>query len=238
MAIPENLDFDKLIHLVLQDFETAITGWKDGHVLEEVALMNRLVERLARRRRGCDVGRERPMTVRCSTAVLHRKASNNSDKYGSDLAVTIHVEDTQYVKTALFQLKTSAEHQVSLLKTQLEAAVSDSRTKTRAFVLAVDKSRNSMSLHDIPALLRTFDNVQSSKSFDSSGWSSLVPWTHSWLSCDVGAPSILNESNSIESLLQEHIVEERASTTPTLLPDVPDFIPSVWLKVFMRTLKE
>ena len=238
MAFPNNIDFDKLINVVLEDFGTSIHGWISGRVLEEVALMNRLTEQLSRRRRGCDVGLTSPVSVRCEVSVLHRKGIKQVDRYGSDLAVTVYVDNT-LVKTALFQLKKSNNLSLILEREQLEDATLDARTKKRAFVLAVDETRQIVRLHDVDSLLSTYNRTQETKTFQSTRWESLARWVWKWLSCDIGERSDPSDPNSVEGLLQQFIVPEGLITSwgRQVEHDLPeDFVPArLWLKLYFES---
>ena len=238
MAFPDNIDFDKLMNALLDDVSISIRGWISGRVLEEVALMNRITEQLSRGRRGCDVGVSSPVTMRCEVAVLHRKGIKQVDRYGSDLAVTVYVDDSSFVKTALFQLKKSEDLNLKLERKQLEDAVIDARTKNRAFVLAVDETRHVIRLHDVDRLLSTYDE-QETKTFRSNQWESLTRWTWEWLSCNIGEPSVLNSANSVEDLLREFVEEESSLSQwerRELTSNLPEnYLPAkVWLQLFFE----
>ncbi len=60
MTLWDYVDLDKVLKVVLDDVGSAVNGWLNGRPLDEIALMNRITEILARRRRGCDVGIQIP----------------------------------------------------------------------------------------------------------------------------------------------------------------------------------
>ena len=66
--------------VVVQDVFTmsALSGWLVGRVLDEVALLVVLSERLGRRRRQCDVGVETPVTASSTVALLHRQGGDRA----------------------------------------------------------------------------------------------------------------------------------------------------------------
>lgn len=99
-----NLDLDKILAVILKEIQNETRGWLIGRPCSEEAFLNRLTEVLAKRRK-CDVGTTEVYKVEVEQHILHRKGKNQTDKYGSDLAVTISIPDQKFSKTALLQLK-------------------------------------------------------------------------------------------------------------------------------------
>lgn len=207
MPFPKQLNFDIIAHGLLQDIATAIRAWSTGRPCSEEAFMSQVTEQLARKRRGCDVGLTEPVGMRCQVAMLHRRGTSQTDQYGCDLAVTIYVDSTQYVKTALFQLKKSQSYRTSIERRQLDDAMADPRTKDRAFVLVVDEVRQGIRIESAIELLKQFDNQQT-KTFEVAEWTGLTQWALNWLSCDIGPISDPRDRRSVETLLEKYRVSD------------------------------
>lgn len=208
----EVLDLDKINLLALNSLGRAIDGWLSGAPLDEVALMNRITEQIARRRRGCDVGVKSSVAMEPEVLLLHRKGNNQTDLYGSDIAVTVSVPNLGFLKTALFQLKKCKTLACTLELKQLQDALVDTRIAPRAFVLAVDEDRHVMRIESVQHVAGRFSTNQKSKTFDCSVWSGLSIWLHAWLSCAIAPSSIEQDSTSIESMLRRHVVPKRPRT--------------------------
>ncbi len=239
MSLLNHVDFDKVLNIAIYDIGSAISGWLSGQPRDEVALMNRLTEKLARRRRGCDVGIENTVFMKCKTHILHRRGINQIDRFGSDVAITVSLDGTDILKTALFQLKRSSELSLSIEKRQLDDACIDRRTGNRSYIFAVDDVRHCIRVKDIMPLKSEFNSTQATKTFNSRDWDGLSQWLFKWLSCTIGDPSDPNDRNSIESLLNSFSVEPDNRTwgyqAVHEFPD--DFLPArSWLHmIFQKT---
>lgn len=198
---PPNIDADRLIKLILNEVDIAARGWRDGDPQDEMAFMNRLTERLKRKRRKCDVGESSPMKAESTTYVLHRKGINQKDKYGADLAVTLDVEGG-WRKTAIFQLKKCKGYELNLDLDDLMGAKEDSLIATRSFVMAIDEDRLGIRLEKVETLLKEFNHKQKSKTFDANSWTYLNDWLSRWLRCELSLPSPIDDSPSVEGLLE------------------------------------
>lgn len=207
MAFPQIIDFDHLTQIALSEIGIAIGGWLGGQPRDEVALMNRLTERLARHRRGCDVGVHQPVTMDASVFALHRKGKGATDRFGADLALTVRVPELSWLKTAFFQLKRSHDLQVTLEKDQLKEATLDRRILDRSFVLSVDEGRAVKRVEQVGVLWSHFPQNQSTHTLSCSEWLGIITWIQKWFQCEVGAESVENESHSVEALIQSYIVE-------------------------------
>lgn len=214
MAFPKDLDFDKFMITALAEIGAAVSGWLKGRPLDEVALLNRLTERLGRTRRGCDVGVSQPVSMHAKVYLLHRKGPNQTDSYGSDLAITAYTQDLSFFKTALFQLKKSDVFSLSLEKRQLLDSLSDPRTAPRSFVLAADEARQAIRIRDAKSILSEYSGSEKTKSFNSMDWDCLTEWCWEWLSCNRGVVSNEGDPNSVESLLQNYVISEETGYTP------------------------
>ncbi len=208
MPIPANLDFDKLATIALTEITTALRGWLNGRPADEVALMNRVTERLSRNRRGCDVGAAERVRVVSQLAMLHRQGPKQTDLYGSDLGVTVVIDDLSFIKTALLQFKKGTDFKADLEIRQLNQAAASAVIEDRSFVMYADEGRTGIRLHPVAALRRTYSSGQQRQRFDTTGWTCLTRWLWDWLSCDVGPPSAPNDPNGVEPLLQKYVIED------------------------------
>lgn len=215
MAYPDIIDIDKIVSYARSDINRAISGWLRGQPHEEVALMNRITERLARRGQGCDVGVERPVAMESKVYPLHRRGSQGRDQYGSDLAITISVPELDWIKTALFQMKRSNNSSVVVEKHQIHEASRDNRILERAFVIAVDEQRRGQirieSASKIWDIFKSLPTERRTRTINCSPWDDLVYWLRKWLRCNVGTESKPDDPKGVEFLLQSFISE------PTLL---------------------
>lgn len=242
MAYPDIIDFDKIVSQALSGINTAIHGWLSGQPHEEVALMNRITEQFTRRRRNCDVGVKMPVTMESKVYQLHRRGSQGQDQYGSDLAITISVPELDWIKTALFQMKSSNDASVVVEKHQIHDASRDNRILERAFVIAVDKQRGLTRIEGASKIWDIFESLPAERkthTIDCSHWTGLVYWLHQWLRCDVGAESKSDDPKGVESLLRSFILEP----TPTLIESfdviqteqIENYLPArLWMQLLFR----
>jgi hypothetical protein len=221
MAIPTNIDFDKILTAILQDYAEAARGWKGGRPHDEVAFLNRITEKLTRTRRKCDVGVTSPVNLYTKISFLHRQGPNQKDAFGADLAVTIIFGDLEYVKTAIFQLKKSDEYSVSLDLDDLKASKEAEELSKRSFLFAIDEQRLGSRIAPISDLAPQL-GLNKSKTFDTNEWDFLSHWLWKWFSCDVGPESESKDGYPVESLL-----EGFAMTDPDADEDDDQNIP-IW----------
>lgn len=239
MSLWDDVDLDKVLKVVLEDVGYAVNGWLNGRPLDKVALMNRITEVLARRRRGCDIGNHIPVIVSCRVALLHRQGQHQTDNYGSDLAVTVYTDNRDFIKTAFFQLKRSTNLSAVLESHQVREALRDRRVGDRAFVLAVDETRYCIRLRQVTEIVNEFPLDQGQRTYTTSDWSPLSRWVMEWMECSVGPNSSRDDPNSAEALLQEFAVEQPLETPwgRTTDHDLPDnYLPArAWLQAeFIR----
>lgn len=241
MPFPHTINFDRVAQNTLADLGTAVGGWLKGHPRDEVALMNRVTERLARRRRGCDVGTHVPVVMQSSLAILHRKGPKQVDRYGCDLAITVSIEDEDFIKTALFQFKKSTEYRCVLERAQLFDAVRDPRIGPRSFALAADEVRGAIRISPIATIVNAFDPTQKSKTFTVADWTCVTNWIQEWLSCGIGLPSDPNDVHSVEALLRAYTIDHERDLwdqdEAVFGADFPDdFLPArAWLKIVLTS---
>jgi hypothetical protein len=140
-------------------------------------------------------------------AFLHRQGSQQTDAFGSDLAMTIEIPDRNYCKTSLFQMKVSEDFGTRLERRQLEQALADCRTKDRSFVLVADKTRQRMRVKSIIDALQLIQNGKATADVDCADWMTISEWLTKWISCDIGQDSRHDDLRSVERLLQSFVVE-------------------------------
>jgi hypothetical protein len=239
MPFPQELNLDILAFQVLHDVGAALSEWSTGQPRNEEAFMNHLTGRLVRRRRGCDVGLVEPISVRSEIALLHRKGPKQTDKYGSDLAVTLYVDSNRYVKTALFQLKKSEECKFQLKREQLNNAIEDPRLAPRSFVLCFDEMRHGIRIKSVTDCLSEFDMEQETRMSDSINWTSLTQWMLAWISCEAGPESDPNDLASVESLLESYRLPDPHWMSPWVKgtkADQPEVVPAkAWAEFVFET---
>lgn len=214
MNLLQEIDFDKAVLPILKDFAEEISEWLKGSPTNESALTNRLTEVLGKSRRRCDIGVNPDTSLNIEHYLLDRRGPQNTDLFGSDIAVTVRVKtpDRDMIKTALIQLKVSENFSVELEGRQLTDAIINSVTQNISFILAVDREqRGAMRVSFAQTLHKAFPSGQKTHRFDSSNWSPFALWLHEWLSCHIGAPSDPKDSRSIEKILERLLPQIRLS---------------------------
>lgn len=239
MPFPIELNFDEVVRVALSDIREAVTDWLQGRPHSEEAFMNQVTSHLARGRKGCDVGVNQPVSMRSRVVQLHRRGEKQTDRYGADLAITISIDNSNYVKTALFQIKRSNNYRVTVEREQLDEASRNRLIHDRSFVLAADEDRHGIRITRVSDELEVFPQNQRTFSQDCSNWTPLAHWIWQWFSCDQGPVSDSNDPNSVESLLREYVDE--AEREPSLFAGHPeyelpeDYLPAkVWLELFFE----
>lgn len=189
------------------------------------------------------MGKASPMKVDSSTYVLHRKGTNQTDKFGADLAVTLDVSRT-WRKTAIFQLKKSNGYKVGLDGDDLKAASEDLLIAERSFVLAVDEERLGVRIEKVVGLNSKLQGSgQKSMTFDTNTWRFLHEWLDEWLRCELAPPSPTDGSPGVEGLLESFRVEPIEDDDEVYFErsDVSrlELIPArAWLRVFVHEPKQ
>jgi len=207
MSFPTDMDFDRVMLELLSGVDSALKGWKRGAPQSEEALMNRIVEPFNRNRRGCDVGAATPLTMTSQMALLHRRGTNQTDAYGSDLAITIDIPQRAFRKTALFQMKVASGMSATIERKQIDAAHAHALVKDRSFVMAADRERLRTRVTSTVDLLAEFRQGANTTTCDCSTWTSLGQWAAKWLACETGKQSDYNAPDQIEGLLQHFVVQ-------------------------------
>lgn len=217
----------------MNDMAQAISAWSNGDPQDESALMNQMTGRLRRNRGRCDVGTGCPVIMTAQYFRLHRKGSNQTDKYGSDFAVTIDIPHTGLVKTTLFQLKIGAANHVSLEKEQLTSAQSVGLLQDRTFVITVNRDSHSMRLRSAKLCAKEFSNNQCSKDFCLESWDWLVEWLPAWFRCEKAPASDADTKIKVEDILDGfRAPPPRDMVVQVLRNNVRDgFVPArAWMK--------
>ncbi|MCD1261420.1 hypothetical protein B5M42_021700 [Paenibacillus athensensis] len=201
-----SINLDKVLAAVLKDMEEATTGWLKGDPSSEEAFLNRITEKLSARRR-CDVGLLRKKSVVVESYNLHRKGPRQTDKFGSDFAITVDIPSDAFTKTALFQIKKSHNFTSTIEKRQLEQALLNNPIGKRSFVLSVDDPKGAIRIQEVEHIYGQFPkNVQSS-AFHIEDWYSLGDWLVRWMDCKVGAGNRPQDPPPIEALLENEKIE-------------------------------
>jgi hypothetical protein len=200
----ENFDPDKLLEHVLPRIRTALEGWQRGMAADEPSLMNQITAQFStNRNRSCDIGKNGKLTVESRIYELHRKGDRSTDKFGSDLAVTVSTDGAH--KTCFIQFKCSQTDSVKLVKAQLDDA-SVQHVEGRACVLCVNRERESIRIKLIEDLLKVFPAGQSTATFHTEEWMSFHKWLISWIACEVGLPSDVGSGQNIEKMLTSFFI--------------------------------
>jgi len=239
MPLPQNLDFDKLASHLVWHVLAAVDGWLAGRPCDETAFVNRLTERLARRRRACDVGVIEPMTVTTQVAILHRRGRRQTDRFGSDLAVTLRTDAGDFLKTALFQVKKSHDYRATFEIAQLTEASLDPRIKERSYALVVDELRRGLRVGKMEQISTAAATAGDNVNVQCAAWEFLIQWFWRWMLCEEGPMSDANDTNSVESLLQNFVIPEQEweslwEANPSF--DIPeDYLPArTWMLFNVR----
>lgn len=204
----DNLNVDKILGVMLREIQNETRKWLAGRPCSEEAFLNRLTEVLAKTRRNCDVGNTEAYKVEVKQYILHRKGKNQTDKYGSDLAVTISIPDLKFSKTSLLQLKKSENYKAQLLRDQIQQASQFEPIKQRSFVMTVDESRGGIKVNSVTNIEKDIPIGQTSKTFECEEWDTLSEWIIKWMSCKVGAGNTAKDPMPIEKLLTKQIIND------------------------------
>ncbi len=220
---------DRLVSETLDVIRIATEGWLNGPPQEEVALLSRITEQFGRRRRGCDVGSSRRVSVTPEVEVWHRRGAGGTDRYGCDIAVTLDIPDEPFRKTACFQLKRSNRGSVAIDPNQVQSALG-SKFAHAAFLLATDVQTGVHFVAPMLSLATTGSHTP------VAGWLSLSDWFVRWLDCQIGTPP--DQGSNLETLLRELFVggEVRAPWALLGLPEGTEPLRA-WLQMHLSTFE-
>lgn len=192
MTFFDEIDQDKLLIPVVGMFRRPFPFWINRYFNREEFFLDELF-RIARDEGplSLDVGLRKEIQMLAWIFPLHRAGPRQGDEFGSDFAITLDVVGTgRWIKTALFQVKTSENQSLNLERDQLEEAIKEPRLKDRAFVMAADRARLTIRIEETARLLGAFPTpTQKSHVCDASVWHPSTEWMRAWLRCDTGVLS-------------------------------------------------
>lgn len=232
---------DNLARRAQRQIAASTRGWLVGGPPEEVALLNRLTERLGGNR-SCQVAGSPPGVVESRSLTLHRRGTGGTDLFGADLAVSLHVQGTHFLKTALLQLKRAEKGRGRIESRQLgQMLLAYPFVQHGMFVAAADKDDGAMAIgpvENVVAGIRSARSLTLPKEVDfrvsDPGWLSSRAWARRWLGCEVGPRSRVGALSSIEALLWSYTRVEDAPSwvarqmSENLLQYVGD-LPEGWV---------
>lgn len=216
-------------------------GWLAGGPPEEVALLNRLTERLGGGR-SCRVAGSPPGTVESRSLTLHRKGAGGTDLFGADLAVSLRVLGTSLLKTALFQLKRTEGGRGRIETRQLGQMLrAYPIARHGMYVVAADKSGGTVAIGTVGEVVNSISASRLLPLPREVGFRVQAPewlppraWARLWLRCEEGTPSRVGSPHSIEALLWRYAGSEQPPSwvapeiSNDLLPYVAD-LPDGWV---------
>jgi hypothetical protein len=218
------IDSDRFINAIYSDIEQAIREWHDGGFQDETSFCHDATRILNRRRRRCDVGKFEKVTVKSDLHVLHRKGSGQSDRFGSDVAVTVALTVNsieQFRKAVFFQVKRSRAYSCRLEGSQLQDALALPLVKDRAFALVVDEQQPIIRVRKITDIVEELGDAwprQDTYTVNCNQWDGFTVWLYQWVRCEVGAASDAIEQRSIRRLLTNNIM--RGPTATETMDDI------------------
>lgn len=195
------VDVDRVVMLAQQRLKRAIDIWLRGFPRSEEALMNHITGELLPKR-NCDVGLNQKALGTVSGLELHRRGPKQTDRYGSDMAVTFAVPRDNFVKTAFLQLKKHTGDSVKIEMRQLQDALELPYVAGRAFAVAVSEDSRSIRLKSVGSLVSEQGRVESRTARIDESWLGFSRWLLDWLRCDIGDPSSAWDWDSPERHLQ------------------------------------
>ncbi len=169
---------------------------------------------------------------------LHRRGPNQTDQYGSDIAVTLSIERASYLKTALLQLKRTENDRVELRKDQINDASAPGILE-RSFAVGIDPLSRDIRISPLAPIIPQWSGRDTVR-IDPTGWSGFVEWLVGWVKCDVGTPS-RPWAAPVEVSLQSYAppgTEPLWGVDMGATEDVIELVPvSTWIR-FQVTLSE
>jgi hypothetical protein len=147
----------------------------------------------------------------------------SSDKYGCDLALSVH--GGSFHKIAFFQFKTVEDGEGKIKRKQINQIVGSPVPSPMLWVLAAEKKRFHFTLEE-PSVIAALPGG-SEINFDTSTWIQLDRWLNSWLSCQIGAAS-RGDVDRAEAELRRFVDFTVASEQ---VREIPSWLPEVWLRI-------
>jgi len=212
----QHFDEHKLLQRLMPLLNRALSLWKRGMNADEGSLMNHISGALnTQRARRCNIGIEGSYLLRTNLYELHRQGPKQTDRYGSDLAVTV-TSDTSppFVKTAFFQFKIATRNQVRIEAHQLHEAAVYPDVFERSFCLAVDRRNRTIRVETISQIKANFPDDSTTHTVATDNWLPVDPWVIGWLSCKIGPWSSATKARSIEELLESYAFSDAESVAP------------------------
>jgi hypothetical protein len=203
-------DEDKLLQHLLPRIYVALVAWQRGMNADEGSLMNQITSSLnSRRARRCDIGLSGSFSLETQFCELHRQGPNQTDLYGSDLAVTVTAPASPtFVKTALLQFKVGERNRVKLEQRQIKDATINKAILDRSFCLAVDQKNKTIRVAPLSSLTSAFSPGNATATLTTELWTRFSEWVLAWLRCSVGPISQPSAADSIEKLLENYTIKE------------------------------
>lgn len=236
MSFFQHFDEDKLLRHLLPILFDALTNWQSGMNADEGSLMNQITSALnARRARRCDVGLAGPFLLQTEMFDLHRRGPNQTDRFGSDLAVKVTAATSPaFVKTAFFQFKIADGKRVRIEAHQLTDAAEYPPVCERSFCLAVDPTNRTVRVESTAVLKSGFPTKGESHAVAIAKWQHFTHWVLAWLRCAVGPWSSATDQRSIEQLLRMYAITEPQAFARNW--DIrPDYYPAkAWLSATFK----
>jgi|GEM_PF-2903120 len=207
MSFFDRFDEDKLLSQVLPRLNYALESWLNGMAADEVSLMNQITSEFnSKRARTCDIGISESYSVSSELFELHRRGTNQVDKFGADLAFTIETPD--FTKTAFFQFKIAKNNIARVETKQIDDAKIISEVYERSFVFTVDRNSGKIRITPVSDIAEEFVNL-GSKGLDIDKWEAFSEWLLNWLRCKRGKLSDNNDRKKIENLLDNCSISSR-----------------------------
>jgi hypothetical protein len=245
MSFFDYIDRDKLLNQVFRNLFGALEAWRHSAPTGETEAMSHIISAFNKRKtRNCDIGVSGEVKVESRFAPLHRRGGDSSDKFGSDLALTVTTDlgGSPFSKTAFLQLKIASDRRAEIRRDQLEDASAHSEVESRAFAIALDPRSGCVCVQAVAALLKDFPKSQKTHQVDTSTWQPFYQWLINWLECREGRPTDPNKPeldpfNGLikRFLLREPPSEEEDERTPVpsqlRTPDIPPARSSLTLAI-------
>lgn len=213
MSFFQHFDEDKLLRHLLPPIFDALDSWQGGMNADEGSLMNQITSALnTRRARRCEVGLSGPFRLQTELFELHRRGPNQTDQFGSDLAVTVTARtNPAFVKTAFFQFKIANSAQVRIETHQLADSAKYQPVFERSFCIAVDPANHTVRVESAATVKSNFRSKVGSQSVATGKWQPFSEWILAWLRCAVGPWSSPIDQRSIEQLLRRYALRDPES---------------------------
>lgn len=236
MSFFQHFDEDKMLRHLLPPILDALNAWQRGMNADEGSLMNQVTSVLnTPRARRCEIGLTDSYLLQTELFQLHRRGPNQTDKFGSDLAVTVNaLTSPSFVKSAFFQFKIAEHGRATIEARQIADAEIHCAVFDRSFCLAVDPTNRTIRVEALAGLKSRFPTDADSQTVVTDKWQPFTEWVLGWLRCKIGPWSQPTDLVSIEQLLRQYTLRE-----PEVLPArwevEPNYYPAKsWLSATFR----